>query len=230
MTKLFLTLTALLSMVYLINAQDNCFTYFPHSEGTELVMKSYDDKGKEQSTLTQKILKLDISGGKHTLEVEQTTSSSGDDTEMVHQFEIICEDGVMYIDMEKYIDQQQLAPYENMDIEVDANQVEIPSNPTAGQELSDGSISVSVSSGGMPVFSIKVFITNRKVEALEQVSTPAGTFDCVKITYDIQTKIAFMNVKASSAEWYAEDAGVVRSESFNKKGKLTGYTELVEIK
>jgi hypothetical protein len=67
------------------------------------------------------------------------------------------------------------------------------------------------------------------VDAIEDVTTPAGTFNCVKISYDIETK-TFMTMRASGIEWYAKDVGVVRSESYNGKGKLTGYSVLNDIK
>ena len=38
-----------------------------------------------------------------------------------------------------------------------------------------------------------------------------------------------MNIEGSSKEWYAEGVGVVRSESYNKNGKLTGYSELTKF-
>jgi hypothetical protein len=33
-------------------------------------------------------------------------------------------------------------------------------------------------------------------------------------------------VEMSTVEWIAENVGVIRSENYDKKGKMTGYTEL----
>ena len=71
-------------------------------------------------------------------------------------------------------------------------------------------------------------IYNRKVEAEEEISTKAGTFKCFKISYDILTD-AMIDIKGSAIEWIAKDVGAVRTESYNKKGKLTGYSELVKL-
>ena len=60
-------------------------------------------------------------------------------------------------------------------------------------------------------------------------TTAAGTFDCHKVTYDFDVKFGFVKAKGSGVEWYDKDKVLVKSESYNKKGKLTGYTELTKI-
>jgi len=37
-----------------------------------------------------------------------------------------------------------------------------------------------------------------------------------------------IKVEVSGTEWYAKGTGLVRSESYDKKNKLTGYTVLTE--
>ena len=71
-------------------------------------------------------------------------------------------------------------------------------------------------------------ISNRTVEAVENITTRAGTFKCFKISYDIETK-AVMTFRAKGTEWIAKDIGVIRSENYNKNGKLTGYSELASL-
>jgi hypothetical protein len=72
-------------------------------------------------------------------------------------------------------------------------------------------------------------ISNRKVEAVQDVTTDAGTFKCYKISYDIATKMMF-NVKAKGVEFYNDDIGIVRSESYTTSGDLQGYTVLSSLK
>jgi hypothetical protein len=74
---------------------------------------------------------------------------------------------------------------------------------------------------------VKVY--NRKVEAIENITTPAGSFECSKITYNIDTKVG-LSVKLTGIEWVSKNVGVVRSESYNTKGKLQGYTLLTSLK
>lgn len=127
------------------------------------------------------------------------------------------------------MDGNQLQAYENMDVQVDASKFEIPDmDAPAGTTLDDGTLSINVDTGLMAV-KMNIEITDRKVEKREESTTPAGTFDCVVLSQTIYTKM-MVKVTASSKEWYAENVGMVRSESYNKKGKLMGYSELTKFK
>jgi hypothetical protein len=77
-------------------------------------------------------------------------------------------------------------------------------------------------------------IINRKVEAAEAVSTSAGSFDCLKITYDATIKVKTMGIgipfHMKVIEWYAPKIGrFVKSETHNKSYKLMGTTTLESI-
>ncbi|HAH58211.1 MAG TPA: hypothetical protein DCL86_08700, partial [Bacteroidales bacterium] len=109
-------------------------------------------------------------------------------------------------------------------VTVDASDLAFPSRMEVGQTLPDGSVSMKVS-GGMAMLNMTVNIINRKVEAFESITVPAGTFDCYKITYDTDVK-SIVKVTTTTAEWIAKNVGMVRSETYDKKGKLTGYTVL----
>ncbi|MFN0275221.1 MAG: hypothetical protein ACKVPJ_05725, partial [Chitinophagales bacterium] len=55
-----------------------------------------------------------------------------------------------------------------------------------------------------------------------------GSFECVKFSETIHMKMLF-KVTAKSITWMAEDVGVVKSESYNDKGKLEGYSLLTKF-
>jgi hypothetical protein len=73
-------------------------------------------------------------------------------------------------------------------------------------------------------------ITNRKVEAKESVTVPAGTFDCFKISYNSEIKIGFVKKNYRYITWYAPEVGAVKSEFYSAKGKLEGYSEMTLLK
>ena len=76
---------------------------------------------------------------------------------------------------------------------------------------------------------MNISISNRKVEAAENLTTPAGTFECYKISCDVAIKM-MINVKTKSIEWYAKGVGMVKSESYNTDGKLMGSNVLTSFK
>jgi hypothetical protein len=46
---------------------------------------------------------------------------------------------------------------------------------------------------------------------------------------NVESKVTFMRVALRNVEWYVRDIGVVRSESYDNKGNMVGYTELQSI-
>ena len=92
----------------------------------------------------------------------------------------------------------------------------------------------------------------RKVEAYEKVETPAGTFDCYKITYELVAPDAFrfggmVSFSASMdfagggghfpqqpqepdgtkyADWISPEVGLVKREKYNARGKLQEVMQL----
>ena len=126
------------------------------------------------------------------------------------------------------MDGNQLQAYEDMDVQVDASKFEIPDmNAPVGTTLDDSKLSINVTGGIMPI-KMNIEITDRKIEKREDLTTPAGSFDCIVLSQAISTKM-MIRIKATSKEWYSENVGMVRTESYNKKGKLIGYSELTKF-
>jgi len=116
-----------------------------------------------------------------------------------------------------------------MEVEVDATNLEIPSHLEPGMKLNDGIITIKASTGGMTLMTLQTRVFDRIVESRETITTEAGTFDCYKVTQMIEIKTLGKFV-VKGIEWIAENIGTVRSESYNKKGKLSGYSVLTSLK
>jgi hypothetical protein len=119
--------------------------------------------------------------------------------------------------------------YKDMEVKVETEDMHMPGSLKAGDVLDDGEMTMKISNQGFTFMTIKVKVYNRKVEAIENVTTPAGTFECAKISYDIDTKVGIA-AKFKGIEWTSKNVGVVKSESYNSKGKLQGYTLLTSLK
>jgi len=130
--------------------------------------------------------------------------------------------------MDGFIPEEQMSAFEDMEMVVTTDEMGYPFDLKPGMQLEDGSIRVEVNSGPMTI-NMLTNITNRKVEALETVTTTAGTYECLKISQDISGKVGFVKFSASSREWLAENIGTIRSKTLDKKGKVKQITELVKI-
>ncbi|GAB5400647.1 MAG: hypothetical protein Aureis2KO_22320 [Aureisphaera sp.] len=224
-------ITTLLLLVFLsftTYAQSDCEPYLPIDVGTQWEMTHYNAKGKNQGKTSYELLDK-VSNGSETIFTVQTKAFDKKGKELLsNTFEAKCVDGQFEFDMAMKMDGTSMGAFQNMDFEVDASRYEIPSmDAAAGTSLEDGSLRIS-STGGPIGINMTIDITNRMVEAKETITTPAGDFNCLVLTQDVSTKVV-MNIKATSKEWYSPNIGVVRTESFNKKGKMTGYSEITSL-
>lgn len=70
-------------------------------------------------------------------------------------------------------------------------------------------------------------VSDRDVLSEESISTPAGTFNCIKCNEKQVTKIMVGSTKRQFTSWYAVGIGVVKQFVYDKNGKLIRSLELV---
>jgi hypothetical protein len=210
-----------------IIAQD-CPMYYPDKENTQMEYKQYDKKGGLSGSSVQKITGIKKAAGSTEAEISSESFDAKGKSLGSAKLTARCEAGVFYIDMKNYMSQQSADSYKDMEMTVEGGNLEMPWSMKAGDLLKNGDLKMSFSSGGMTVMNMTISITNRKVEAVENLTTPAGTFECYKISYDIATKM-MINVKMKGVEWYAKNVGLVKSESYSTDGKLMGSNLLTGL-
>ena len=196
-------------------------------EGTVLVMESYDGKDKFQSRSETTITNFDETSTGYSATVAYKLSDKKDKVTSEGEYKMECDHGVIKIDMSGFIPAESMAAFEDMDVEITTDQLAYPSSLESGQVLNDASFSLTASSGPIPM-KMDFDITNRKVEGKESVTTPAGDFDCYKITYNTHTKMMMANMNFNAVEYLSEKCGVVKTESYKSNGNLIGYTLLTK--
>ena len=226
MNKLF-TLLILSITVVCLNAQD-CTPYFPMDEGTKFEITNYDKKDRVTSSATHEITnKRALPDGGLVADVQVEMFDKDGESFATTIYEIKCVGGVFYLDMQTMVSSEQ---FNSMDLDatVGGDYLEFMDNLEPGMNLPDATLSIAIGSGGTSLMTMNINVTDRVVGESESITTPAGTFDCITLTQNVATKMV-VNIKASSKAWLAENIGTVRSESYNKKGKLTGYSVLTSL-
>lgn len=229
MKKIFYLILILCLSIDIIIAQE-CTIYIPNTVGTELHYEVSNQKGKVIGSYSQKLLSIKNKGGETIYSMLQTTmdENSKDKVILSDTITFRCKGNEFYIDMDQYLNQKQMEAFQNMEVKVTTDELMYPPNLKPGQSLKDGSITISIE-GGVMNMNMTTNIVNRKVESLENIDTPAGNFKCYKLSEEVQSKTGFVNVTIRNVMWISKDIGTIRSESYNKKGKLTGITQLVKI-
>lgn len=209
--------------------QVDCRPYLPTDKGTKWELSDYTAKGKFDGKTTFELVDKVVSGDDITFKVAMTSYDKKEKDAIDGAYEAKCVDGKFEMSMSAMLSGTSMEAFESMDFEVDASTFELPDmDAKPGTTFEDGSMTVSLTGGGPVNMGMTINVTNRKVEAHETIETPAGKFDCIVFSQTVNTKM-IMNIEGSSKEWYAEGVGVVRSESYNKNGKLTGYSELTKF-
>jgi hypothetical protein len=99
----------------------------------------------------------------------------------------------------------------------------MPSTLSLGEKLKDVNYVMTVNMG----FKIRteVSITNQECLAIEDVTVPAGTFKCHKVTQTSKVRKTI----TKTITWYAPGIGTVKSETYNDKNKLQSSTALYSV-
>jgi hypothetical protein len=206
----------------------NCEHYYPSKPGTSWEITNYDGRNKVQSVGQSTVIsKEEIPGGEVVTISAVTVDNKNKETTPL-TYTTLCKDGKFVIDMRAFMNPETLGGAD-INMQFEAENMEIPSKLSIGQKLPDSWIRISLQAEGTPVIMNQtISMTNRTVEGFEEITTPAGTFNCVKITFETEMKSMF-SIRNKTISWYSIDVGLVRSETFDMKGKPQGYSELTKF-
>jgi len=203
--------------------QNSCSKYYPFIEGKTFQITTYDKKGKKATVVDYNITNVTSNTATFNTKIyddkgkEVTTTS----------YDITCDNNAISIDFNSLISPELLEQYKDMELDVTGTNIEIPNSLTVGQALKDAAMIMTIKMGGLNM-NMTMHLTDRKVAARESVTTSAGTFDCYVISYTTEVKMGLKQTNMAK-DWIAEGVGMVKSETFNKNGKLLGYSELTQI-
>ncbi len=205
-----------------INSQD-CSKYFPMDEGTKFQITNYDKKDKVSGVMNYLI--KEVKGNTAIMFYEMLDDKGKMITSS--EYGITCTNDGVSIDFSSMMSPEILGQYENMEVEMSGTDLLYPNNLSVGQSLPDADVLMTVK---MPPMNMKMnmHFINRKVQGNESVTTSAGTFDCYVITYESEAKMGF-KMTNSNKLWLSEGFGMVKSETYNKKGTLVGKSVLTSF-
>ena len=105
---------------------------------------------------------------------------------------------------------------------IDAPYLGLPNHVRIGKKFKDETIFLY---GGI----LTSTITERSVADYELVTTDLGTFKCYLITYNVKNVSSFIVINFFVKEWHSPEVGLVKTEIYNKKGKLKSSKSLIEF-
>lgn len=226
-TLLFITLALFISMnTY---AQDGCSKYYPMTEGSSFEYTNYSKKGKVDGVTSYNVSSVTSEGTatKATLDLKMTDKKGKE--LYTSNYSFTCENNMVKIDYKSLFPAQMMKQYADMDVKMDISgtDIEMPNDLSVGKDLADANVTVNMSMSGFKM-EISVDQTNRKVISEENVTTAAGSFDCMVITETTKSKTMGAKIELNSKLWLAEGVGMIKQETYKKNGDLMSKTELTK--
>ncbi|MFZ1704793.1 MAG: hypothetical protein WAT79_10640 [Saprospiraceae bacterium] len=223
--KLISSLLFIIIMPFATIGQDLCKGYFAHEEGSKWIMTTYDKNKKKSGSISYEVLFNEVEAGENIITFTYEGKDEDDEEMYKGDFTGTCSNHTFTSSFSGLFG-DAMPKTADVEVEISGDFVQYPHTLKPGESLPDANIVIaSKIEGGMTLLKVTSEISNRKVVGFEKIVTPAGTFDCVKITYDAKIKMVISKT-VQVVEYMAQGIGIVRSEHYNKKGDLSGYSEL----
>ncbi|WP_461135685.1 TapB family protein [Spirosoma lituiforme] len=145
-----------------------------------------------------------------------------------------CTGNELIADMSGMMQAMQNNGMRDTEMKLKTNKLVYPGKLSVGQKLSDGQMEVEMNTNGNTMMTMNMVMANRQVASQAPLTTPAGTFDAYKITSDITIENRVMGMPIRSTMHvvsYRTDNQLfdIKSETYNKGGKLMGYSLLTKV-
>ena len=230
MKNIALTLFILLIAVTSASADE---AFFPARSGTVLLTANLNANGRIEGYNRMTVREIRGSGGNltavYTIQVlDRNRRPVRNSAE--RQYTINITNGVSMYRLDDIMDAFFLT--RGFDYTMTAGNMPIPSNLAPGTRLQNTWLKINVSVPIIGTVTADTSITNLVCAGIETITVRAGTFEAYKITQrstTITTGWASPQITNTGATWYVRGIGVVKSVSYDDKGKIESSSELYEL-
>lgn len=227
-----------------ISNASSCNDFIWFKKGSQLHYEQKASTGTMQTSM--KVRNVTQQQGKTISEIQVNQNLNEEDYTL--NLHYICDSDTFYLDMSAMYEQIK-KQMQGMGLDDSSSEVQeavnaaelnvsegftsIPKHLYQGMILPDASFEFSTQAAGMNM-TIHSEATDRVVEAKEQITTPAGSFETMKIRSNNTVKMEMMGRVMSNATsidyvWIAPEVGMVKQELYTD-GKLEFSSVLTEIK
>lgn len=209
----FIVLLLSILITNLVQAQ-KCGGFLLLQNNKRIEMTVYNKKGKEDGKQVWQVSNVKTSGGTTTANVNSEFFDKKGKSVAKSASDIKCTGGALLMSLKMMLNEQQQTQIKNATATGDL--IDYPANMKTGDNLKDGNMAIAYDQSGMEA-KLEIAVTNRIVGDKETVTSPAGTWECFKITSNqkITSRIAGIGIpiKMEVTEWFAPGVGVIKTSS-----------------
>jgi len=185
MRSLFLTICFLVFGIMCI-AQD-CKTFLFMSANAQIQMTIYDKKGKAIGVQSWNVTDVKNDGNAYSATINTLFKDEKGKEISKGTGLYKCSGGMLQADMQMVMPPQP--QLQTSDVKLSNAYIEYPYTMTVGESLKDAQMEMDLTLNSGMKSKVNFKETNRKVNAKESVTTPAGTWDAYQISYDANMRI-----------------------------------------
>ncbi len=216
-TTKFFTVVVLFSTILTVHAQYNCSRFYPFEEGVECEYFFYDALGNQAGAVVYAINSVTEVAGIQTANMSHSLQDNNGNRLQGSEYTLTCDGGTVAIDFNSFVRPGMLGSL-GSDYDITGTNLVIPNDLTLGDALPDAGLNINATVGGVGM-NFSISFNDRTVVAEETITTPAGTFDCYVIAFNMEMNMGYPYT-ISSKMWLAEGPGMVQQEDFDASGNL----------
>lgn len=228
--------TSILTLIFLASTlalKAQCNSFFPMKENVKYQYDHFDKKEKLSLRTIQWF--KDVKGSGNAMNatmVQEMIDVKKDELIGTSESDWKCDDGTLHFEINNMSFAGQ--PQANMGgsgmtMDVTGDQMDIPNDFEVGETLKDLTYQIKMAVNGMTMMNKSFHVKNRKVEAKESVTTPAGNYDCFKVSFTTTSEGGIGSGTIKTLIWYAKGIGMVKSENYDKNNKLMSRQVLTKV-
>jgi hypothetical protein len=211
-------LISLLSITAFFDAgAQNCKDYLLLKNNRKVEMTIYSRKGKEDGKQIWNISNLKTSGKTTTATINSEFFDGKGKSINKAVNEVQCTGGALQMNLKMMLSEAQLKQMKNATATASGEFIEYPFGMKEGDALKDGNLKIDYTMDGGMKAAIELSITRRTVGGKESITSPAGSWECFKISSNqkIVSRIGGIGIpiKMDVTEWFAPGVGVIKTES-----------------
>jgi len=227
----------ILTIIILLISAAGAFSndvFFPTRQGAVQLTANLNSNGRIEGFSRMTVREVRNSGGNMTVVyaiqiLDRNRRPVGNSGE--REYSVNISGGVLVFRLENMMDAFFTA--RGMNYTMTAGNMLIPSNMAAGSRIEDTWMRMVVNVPVVGRVTADVAITNIVCVGVESVTVPAGTFNAYKVTQTSTTTTTGWGrspIVNTGVSWYVRGIGVVKSVSYDARGRVESSSELHELR
>ena len=200
--------------------------------GMQFEMTTFNTKDKPTGKISYMVKDVHKEGGSTVMDMTAQFEDEKGKQRPPYTVRYTCTGDELVADLSGMMQAMQ-SNMKDMELKMKMNKLIYPAKLSVGQKLGDGQIEAELMTNGNTMSTMVMTMGNRQVDGQQSITTPAGTFDTYKVTSDMnmENRVFGLPVRSSMhVVSYRSNNQIldVKSETYNKNGKLMGYTLLTK--